>query len=87
MGEPSGSEPGYRRPAVIVSANRLNDSAIRTVIVAFLTTSARRERDPGVIKIAARGTGLGKESFVNLSQIHTLDRRVLPDNSAASPML
>ena len=77
MGEPSGSEPGYRRPAIIVSTNRLNESTISTVILAFLTTSARRERDRGVIEIAARGTGLPKDSFVNLTQIYTVDRRVL----------
>ena len=77
VGEPSGSEPGYRRPAIIVSANRLNESTIGTVIVAFLTTSARRQRDRGVIKIAARGSGLPQDSFVNLTQIYTLDRRVL----------
>ena len=77
VGGPSGSEPGYRRPAIIVSANKLNDTAISTVIVAFLTTSQRRGRDLGVIRIGARGTGLPKDSFVNLTQIYTLDRRVL----------
>jgi mRNA interferase MazF len=77
IGEPSGSEPGYRRPAVIVSGNKLNDTTIRTVIVAFLTTSARRDRELGVIRIAARATGLPKDSFVNLTQIYTLDRRAL----------
>lgn len=76
-GEPSGSGPGYHRPAVIVSANKLNDTTIRTVMVAFLTTSTRRERDLGVIRVAARGTGLPQDSFVNLTQIYTLDRRVL----------
>jgi mRNA interferase MazF len=60
-----------------VSANKLNDSAISTVIVAFLTTSARRARDPGTIKVAARASGLPKDSFVNITQISTLDRRVL----------
>ena len=40
VGEPSGSEPGFRRPAVIVSANSFNATPIRTVIVVFLTTNA-----------------------------------------------
>jgi mRNA interferase MazF len=50
---------------------------LQTVIVAFLTTSERRERAPGAIKVAARGTGLPRDSFVNLTQVSTLDRRVL----------
>ena len=77
IGDPDGSGPGYRRPAVIVSANDFNDSAINTVIVVFLTTSLTRARDPGVVRIAARGTGLPSDSFVNVSQIYTVDRRVL----------
>lgn len=77
LGDPAGSGPGYRRPAVIVSANDFNDSAISTVIVVFLTTSQARARDPGVIRIATRGTGLPKDSFANVSQLYTVDRRVL----------
>jgi mRNA interferase MazF len=77
VGDPAGSGPGYRRPAVIISANDFNDSAISTVIVAFLTTSLARARDPGVVRIPSRGTGLPSESFANASQIYTVDRRVL----------
>jgi mRNA interferase MazF len=76
-GDPAGSGPGYRRPAIIVSANDFNDSAINTVIVVFLTTSVTRARDPGVVKVAARDTGLTKNSFANVSQVYTVDRRIL----------
>jgi mRNA interferase MazF len=77
MGDPAGSGPGYRRPAIIVSANDFNDSSINTVIVVFLTTSAARARDPGVVRLSARDSGLSKTSFANTSQIYTVDRRVL----------
>jgi mRNA interferase MazF len=77
MGDPAGSGPGYRRPAIIVSANDFNDSGISTVIVVFLTTSAARARDPGVVRIGARESGLPKTSFANLSQVYTVDRRLL----------
>ena len=39
MSEPRGSEPGYRRPVVIVSANAFNESNIQTVIVAIITSN------------------------------------------------
>lgn len=77
MGDPADSGPGCRRPAIIVSANDFNDSSINTLIVVFLTTSAARARDPGVVRISARDSGLPKTSFANVSQIYTVDRRIL----------
>jgi mRNA interferase MazF len=85
IGDPDGSGPGYRRPAVIVSANDFNDSAINTVIVVFLTTSLTRARDPGIVRIPARGTGLPADSFANVSRIYTVDRRVLQRQIGRAP--
>lgn len=76
-GDPAGSGPGYRRPAVIISANVFNESSINTVIVAFLTTSAARRDDPGVVRVPTRGTGLRDTSFANFAQLYTVDRRIL----------
>jgi mRNA interferase MazF len=76
-GDPAGSGPGYRRPALIVSSNRFNESAINTVIVAFLTTSVARRDDPGVVRVPRRDTGLSETSYVNFAQIYTVDRRIL----------
>jgi mRNA interferase MazF len=85
MGDPSGSGPGHRRPAIIISANDFNESAINTVIVAFLTTSAARAKDPAVIRLPARSTGLRAASFANFSQIYTVDRRVLQSQIGRLP--
>jgi mRNA interferase MazF len=85
MGDPSGSGPGYRRPAIVISANDFNESAINTVIAAFLTTSAARAKDPGVIRLPARSTGLRVASFANFSQIYTVDRRVLQSQIGRLP--
>ena len=76
-GVPRGSEPGYRRPAVIVSANRFNASSINTVIVAFTTTNERRARNPGNVWLHADRTGLPESSTLNVTQIATIDRRSL----------
>ncbi len=76
-GDPAGSGPGYRRPAIIISANDFNESAINTVIVAFVTTSMARRDDPGVVRITARSTGLSETSYANCAQLYTVDRRIL----------
>jgi mRNA interferase MazF len=76
-GRPSASEPGYRRPAVIISANSFNATSLKTVIVAFLTTSSKRANDPGNVRLPARSTGLPSNSILNVSQIATIDRRTL----------
>ena len=41
FGEPRGSEPGYRRPVVVVSNDVANVSAIRTVVVCGVTSNLR----------------------------------------------
>ena len=79
LGEPSGSEPGYRRPAVIVSANEFNLTTINTLIVVFLTTNAARARDHGNLWLTSRQTGLPHPSTLNITQISTVDRRVLAE--------
>ena len=90
LGEPSGSEPGYRRPAVIVSANEFNKTTINTLIVVFLTANAARARDHGNLWLTPRQTGLPQPSTLNVTQISTVDRRILsgrigrlPDNAMA----
>jgi mRNA interferase MazF len=85
LGEPSGSEPGYRRPAVVVSANEFNASAIKTVIVAFLTTNKARALDPGNVRIPARKSGLSYESTLNVTQIANVDRRALTERAGRVP--
>ena len=45
--EPTGSEPGYSHPHVIVQNNVFNSSRMRTVILCPLTSNLRRGQDPG----------------------------------------
>lgn len=74
LDEPRGSEPGYRRPVVIVSSNEFNQSIINTVIVAIVTSNVRLSNAPGNFSITRKESGLPKESIVNVSQILTLDK-------------
>ena len=81
--EPLGSGPGFRRPAVVIQSDRFNDSRINTVVVAIITSNLRRGAAPGNVTIAARESGLPKESVVNVSQIATLDRTLLTQRVSA----
>lgn len=74
--DPAGSEPGYRRPVLIVSANSFNDSRINTVLAAVVTTNLRLGDAPGNVRLPAR-TGLAKPSVVNVSQVITVDKSFL----------
>jgi len=87
LGEPRGSEPGYKRPVVIVSANEFNKSTIKTVIVAVITSNLRLAEAPGNFSISKKDSGLAKESVVNVSQLLTLDKSFLVEKSKKIPEL
>jgi len=75
--EPSGSEPGFRRPLLVISADSFNQSRISTVIAVVITSNLRLADAPGNVRIPARGTGLSKPSVANVSQIITVDKSFL----------
>jgi mRNA interferase MazF len=77
LGEPSGSEPGFRRPLLIVQDDAFNRSRLRTVIAVILTSNLRLVEAPGNVLIPAKTSGLPKDSVANVSQIVTLDRDFL----------
>lgn len=77
FGEPLGSAPGYRRPAVVVSSDRFNRSRIATVIVAAVTSNLRLADAPGNVSLPAQGSGLNKPAVVNVSQLLVIDRQIL----------
>jgi len=79
--EPTGSEPGYRRPVVIVQANAFNRSRVRTVVAAALTSNLALAAAPGNVLLKARDTGLPKDSVANVSQIVTLDKMFLREKA------
>ena len=72
-----GSEPGYRRPVVIVQINDFNDSPIRTVIAVTVSSNLKLAAAPGNVLIKRKQTRLSKDSVVNVSQVATLDKQRL----------
>lgn len=83
--EPRRSEPGYRRPVLVVQADSFNRSRIQTAIVAVITGNMELADVPGNILLPARVTGLPRDSVVNVSQLLTLDRTFLTDLAGTLP--
>jgi mRNA interferase MazF len=85
LAEPRGSEPGYRRPVVIVQANSFNRSRIATVLCVVLTTNLRLMESPGNVLVSAKSSGLPRDSVANVSQMVTLDRAFLEEHVGHLP--
>jgi mRNA interferase MazF len=85
FGLPIGSEPGYRRPAVILQSNTFNQTRIKTTICAVLTSNLDLLEAPGNIFIEKEISGLSKDSVLNISQIYTVDKGSLADRIGRLP--
>lgn len=72
---PTGSEPGFHRPVVVMQANTLNRSRIGTAVCVPFTTNLRWSGAPGNVALAAKVTGLPHDSVANASQVFTADRK------------
>ena len=77
LDEPTGSEPGYSHPHVVVQNNVFNASRINTVIVCALTSNMKRAEAPGNVLLEKGEANLSKQSVVLVSQIFTLDKSQL----------
>ena len=65
LAEPRGSEPGFRRPVLVIQGDAYNESRIATVICVVLTSNERYAGLPGNVQLSERETGLPKVSVVN----------------------
>ena len=74
LGAPLGSEPGYRRPVLVLQSDNLHETRIETVIVCILTTNTRRGEAIGNATLGVGEAGLSRPSVVNVTQLYTLDR-------------
>ncbi len=77
--DPMASEPGYRRPLIVIQTDEFNRSRINTVLVVVLTTNLRLADAPGNVLLSAKVSGLPKDSVVNVSQVLTIDKGFLTE--------
>lgn len=75
FGDPVGHEQGYRRPALIVSADGLNRSRAELVIVVPVTTTRRGL--PSHIEIESGASGLTHTSYAKTEDVKSVSTRRL----------
>ena len=85
MPEPRGSEPGHRRPVLIIQSERFNRSRLSTVIAVIFSTNLKLADAPGNVLVPRGTCGLEKDSVVNVSQLFTLDRASLTEHVGNIP--
>ena len=76
-----GSEPGYRRPVLIVSADAFNDSRINTIVALAISSNLALADAPGNVELPAANSGLDRDSVINVSQVVTLDKIQVKDRA------
>ena len=79
LGDAIGSEPGYRRPVLIIQDDEFNSSRIATVIVLSITSNLELRKIPGCVLLKSDETGLGKDSVVNATQIRSVNKSRIDD--------
>jgi mRNA interferase MazF len=78
-GIPYGSEPGYRRPVIVIQHDLFNNSKINTTIVVPLSTNLLLADVPGNIFIGKKDSQLTKDSVILVSQIGVIDKERLKE--------
>lgn len=89
LARPRASEPGHRRPVLIVQSDDFNRSAIATTVVVSITTNMALAFAPGNVVCRPKSTGLARPSVINVSQVATVDRQALTERigRVSEPMM
>lgn len=74
---PRGSEPGGRRPAIVLQHDRFNGSRLATAVVVAITSQLKYAALPGNVRLRKGEAGLPRLSVANVTQIATVDRALL----------
>lgn len=81
LGEPSGSQPSYKHPHVVIQNNVFNFSLINTVVVCSLGSNLKLAAVPGNIVLSPGEADLPDQRVVNISQIFTVEKAQLTDKN------
>ena len=85
LAEPRGSEPGDRRPVLVVQDDLLTRSKLQSVMVAPLTSNVVRARAMGNVLVRAADSGLSRDSVVLVCQVMTIDKDFLTESVGSLP--
>jgi mRNA interferase MazF len=86
LDEPRRSEPGFRRPVLVVQAEAFNRSRLRTVLCIVLTSNTRLLDAPGNVLVPLAESGLPRDSVANVTQVITLDQDFLSEKTGRIPI-
>ncbi|MGE3356628.1 MAG: type II toxin-antitoxin system PemK/MazF family toxin [Acidimicrobiia bacterium] len=84
FGEPIGREQSGRRPAVVVSADALNDSRAGLVIVVPCTTARRGL--PSHVELDPAASGLDESSYAKCEDIKSISEERLVARLGETPL-
>ena len=85
FGIPFGSEPGMRRPVVIIQADKENLNGLNTKVVIPLTSNTINADLRGNVFLPKRESGLSKESVALTHQIVVVDKFRLEEKISKLP--
>lgn len=83
--DPVGSGPGFRRPVVVVQNDLFNESRLGTTMVCSLTSNLRHAAAPGNVMVPALEGGLTADSVALVTQVFTVDKRMLVEQTGSLP--
>lgn len=83
--DPMGSEPGYRRPVLIIQDDVFTQSCISTVIIVIITSNIQLAEAPGNVLLPSVATGLSRDSVANVSQVFTVHKKFLVERVGMLP--
>lgn len=85
FGIPFGSEPGMRRPVVIIQADKENLNGLNTKVVIPLTSNTINADLRGNVFLPKRESGLSKDSVALTHQIVVVDKFRLEEKISKLP--
>ena len=85
FGIPFGSEPGYRRPVIIIQSNKENLDNLNTTIVIPLTSNTINKNLSGNVFIPKSLSSLSKDSVALVHQIIVVDKFRLDEHISTLP--
>lgn len=74
FGEPEGSKPAKRRPAIVVQCDPMNESGLNTVVVVPLTSNLKHADDAGCLLLRSKDTDLPEDSVALGMQITVVNK-------------
>ena len=85
FGIPLGSAAGYRRPAVIIQADKYNETSLNTVIVVPFSSNLRLADYKPNVYVESLDSGLSKDSVAIIPLTTALDKSCFKEKISKLP--